>query len=216
MAPIDPLSGMPPEYEDEVRFRAKRELRKRMRALRTAHPPRVVAQRSAAITAAVLAMPAWTAARTVALFMAMPDEVQTSALVAAARASGKRVALPVVVSEQPVLAFRAPSDGGIERPLVMSAYGIDEPGEDAPLVDLATIDFVLIPALAADPRGHRLGYGRGYYDHTLPLATAATRAVVAFDFQLIAEVPIRAADVAAHWIVTDRRVMRAEGAAADG
>lgn len=196
-------------YEDQVRLRAKRELRKRMRALRATLPPNAVAERSAALVARVLAHEAWAPARAIALFHSMPDEVQTGALIEAARKKGKRVALPVVTEEQ-ALTFRAPYEVPGEPPLSLSAFGILEPTEAAPLVDPATLDLVVVPALAFDPRGHRIGYGRGYYDRTLPLASSATHVGVAFDFQLIAEVPERAGDVPVHWIITDRRVLRAE------
>jgi 5-formyltetrahydrofolate cyclo-ligase len=205
---MDPRDSNQQGLEDQIRVRAKREVRKRMRGVRAALPASAIAERSAQIESRVLALPDWQAAGTVALFSSLPDEVQTAGLVAAARAAGKRVALPVVTDE-PVLEFHAPYDGGIARALVTSPYGIAEPGKDAPWVDPATIDLVLVPALAADPRGHRIGYGGGYYDHTLPRCTRAVRVAVLFDFQLIAEVPERTGDVPAQWIITDRRVLRA-------
>ena len=70
---------------------------------------------------------------------------------------------------------------------------------------------IVVPALAVDPRGHRIGYGAGYYDRTLPrFAPPAVRRAVAFDFQLVAEVPSTEGDVAVDWIVTDARALRAE------
>jgi 5-formyltetrahydrofolate cyclo-ligase len=195
--------------EDALRFRAKRELRKRMRSLRAALPPSAIAERSKRIVENLLALETWDPAGTVALFMSLPDEVQLDALIARAREQGKRVVLPVV-TDAPALTFRAPFEHGASHSFVTSAYGIREPGEDAPVVAPDAIDLMIVPALAIDPRGHRIGYGAGYYDHTLALATAAQIIGVAFDFQLIAEVPERPADVRVHWIVTDRRVLRAE------
>lgn len=206
------LPEIPEELRDQLAFRAKRELRKRIRGVRSAMPPSAIEERSTALCERVLAMPEWARAQTVALFSSMPDEVQCRALIERARSEGKRAALPVVVpvaDEVPGLVFRAPWDGGIERPLVTSAYGIDEPSEDAPAVPYESIDLVIVPALAIDERGHRIGYGKGYYDRTLPRCTRAARVVVGFDFQLIAEVPTRAGDVASEWIVTDKRVLRA-------
>lgn len=201
-------------HENQIRLQAKRELRKRMRALRAALPSVAIAERSARIERAVTAMPAWQSARTVALFSSLPDEVQTAGLLAAARAAGKRVALPAV-TDAPVLTFRTYFDNGREFPLVIGKYGIAEPADHAPHVDLASIDLVLVPALAVDLRGHRIGYGGGYYDRTLPGAPQASRVAVVFDFQLIAEVPDLTGDVPVHWIVTDRRVLQAEQTAND-
>ena len=71
-----------------------------------------------------------------------------------------------------------------------------------------------MPALGVAPSGHRIGYGAGYYDRTLPLhAPPAVTLAVAYDFQLLAEVPVTEGDVPVDFIVTDRRVLRAE---ADG
>jgi 5-formyltetrahydrofolate cyclo-ligase len=198
------------QYEDELRFRAKRELRKRMRSVRAAIPPAAIAQRSRSIIDRLVTLDAWGSSKTVALFMSMPDEVQLEELIRIAREEHKRVALPVVVDGAKALTFRAPFDGAIAHALVTSPFGIQEPAEDAPVVAYDEIDLAIVPALAIDPRGHRIGYGAGYYDHTLTLMTRALRVAVAFDFQLIAEVPIRADDVPVTWIVTDARVMRAE------
>jgi 5-formyltetrahydrofolate cyclo-ligase len=197
-------------YEDELRFRAKRELRKRMRSVRGALPASAIEQRSRSIIDRLVTLDEWGTAKTVALFMSLPDEVQLGELIRIAREEHKRVALPVVVDGQPTLTFRAPFDGAIDHALVTSPFGIQEPAEDAPVVAPNEIDLAIVPALAIDPRGHRIGYGAGYYDHTLTLMTRAVRVAVAFDFQLIAEVPIRAGDVPVTWIVTDSRVMRAE------
>ncbi|HEY5239824.1 MAG TPA: 5-formyltetrahydrofolate cyclo-ligase, partial [Polyangiaceae bacterium] len=61
------------------------------------------------------------------------------------------------------------------------------------------------------PRGHRIGYGAGYYDRALPrFAPPAVSVTVLFDFQLVAEVPTTDGDVTVDWIVTDTRVMKAE------
>ena len=64
-----------------------------------------------------------------------------------------------------------------------------------------------MPAIALDPTGHRIGYGAGFYDRTIPASPPATTIGVAFDFQLVAEVPFTERDVALAFIVTDERVI---------
>jgi len=66
---------------------------------------------------------------------------------------------------------------------------------------------VIVPALALDPAGQRIGYGAGYYDRALAMA-AVVKVGVIFDFQLVSEVPAMDGDVAVDWVVTDRRVLR--------
>ncbi len=203
------MSEQGKEFDDAVRARVKRELRGRMRQLRRALPTSAIAARSRAIIDRVVLLDAWSKAHTIGLFMSLPDEVQLGELIRIAREQGRRVALPVVTGAR-ALTFRAPFDGGVDRGLFTSSFGIAEPGEDSPEVALEDLDLVVVPALAIDPRGHRLGYGAGYYDSTLPRATKAERVGVAFEFQLIMEVPVNATDAPVDWIVTDTRSQHAE------
>ena len=82
------------------------------------------------------------------------------------------------------------------------------PRADAKRLDAASADVVLVPAVALDERGYRIGHGKGYYDALLPELPNARRIGMIFDFQLIAEVPITPGDVPVHVIVTDRRTIR--------
>jgi len=202
-------------YSDDalrlLRPRAKALLRKRMRQLRGSLPAEARARRSAAVSARVIALPCWQSARSVALFASMPDEYDTRALLDDAVARGLDVAMPVV-AEGRVLTFRWLVRGGERFPTAMSAFGIDEPTEEAPSVDLATLDVVIVPALAMDPRGHRLGFGRALYDNTLVLMSKATRVATVFAFQMIAEVPDEAHDQRVHFIVTDEETHRVDDA----
>ena len=85
-------------------------------------------------------------------------------------------------------------------------YGFAEPPPDAP--HAAELDVVIVPAIAVDPTGHRIGYGAGYYDRTLPkYAPPAVTIAVAYDWQLVAEVPATEHDVKVAWVVTDTRTI---------
>lgn len=194
-----------------LRPRAKVLLRKRMRQLRGTVPTEARARRSAAISARVLTLPCWKDAATVALYAAMPDEFDPHGLLDDAVARGLDVALPVV-GEDRVLTFRWLVFQGRRFPTAKSAFGIDEPTAEAPAVDLATLDVVIVPALAMDPRGHRLGFGRGLYDSTLVLMPRAVRVATVFAFQMIAEVPDEAHDQRVHFVVTDEETYRVEDA----
>jgi len=69
-----------------------------------------------------------------------------------------------------------------------------------------------VPALAVASSGHRLGYGSGFYDATLPdFCPPALSIVVAYDFQLLAELPVSAHDIACDIVVTDARLLRVVG-----
>lgn len=189
--------------EDDLRRKVKAELRTRMRAVRKALGPEARAARSAKIAERVLARPEWESARTVMLFVSMPLEVDTTPLERAARAAGKRVAAPRM--NETGLEVRA-WDEGMSVALT-GRMQVPEPPESAPLVDEASIDLVIVPALALDERGARIGYGAGLYDGMLPRLRHARRVGVCFDFQLIAEVPETHGDERVHLVVSDLRTI---------
>jgi len=121
-----------------------------------------------------------------------------------ARELGKTVVVPRVDDARRQLVMHAYEAGDALAP---SAFGVLEPLETALRVEPSAIDLVLVPALAVDERGHRIGYGQGFYDRFLPTATGATSVCVAFDFQLVAEVPVLPSDRDVDLVVTDKRVI---------
>jgi 5-formyltetrahydrofolate cyclo-ligase len=70
------------------------------------------------------------------------------------------------------------------------------------------IDLIIVPALALDASGYRLGYGRAHYDRLLPTLTQAFRVGAVYDFQLVPELPKELHDVPMHCVVSDSRVLR--------
>lgn len=201
----DEHAGPPPGY---IERRAKAELRKRLRGLRNTTPASACDLRSERIVQALLGLDALKPATRVALFwpIVARHEVDLRPLGEALRARGARVAYPTIDPESNVMTFRfvdAVAD------LEVQGYGFAEPSAHAE--EATVLDAVLVPALAIDSRGHRLGYGAGYYDRTLPrFCPPAVSIVVAFDFQLLVEIPWTEGDVACDWIVTDTRVLAAE------
>ena len=88
-------------------------------------------------------------------------------------------------------------------------FGFREPSLGDPRRRRTSSTSSWCPALAVDPRGHRIGYGAGYYDRALPrYAPPAITIAVAFDFQLVAEAPNSTFDIPVAWVVTDTRAMR--------
>lgn len=196
--------GFDDATELHLRHRAKEELRKRMRAVRRAIPREARAARSARIVERVTRLDAWASARVIASYAAMRGEVDLGELLEQAHASGRTVALPRVDwSEESMRMHRAEAGAELEE----SGMGFDQPSAACPLVDDAEVDLVLMPALAADERGYRIGWGRGFYDRLLPLMGRATRVAVIFDFQLIAEVPNTPGDELVDYLVTDERTL---------
>jgi 5-formyltetrahydrofolate cyclo-ligase len=193
----------------DLKFRAKKQLRTRMRGLRGAHPEAVLAQASERIVESVRALPRFQQARSVGLFWPMADrrEVDVRPLAESVLAAGKRLYFP----------FLSPKEGGFSTgyrqvtsvsELAERGQRFCEPPPEAPAAARGDIDLLIVPALAAAADGHRLGYGSGFYDATLPdFCPPASAVVVVFHFQLLGELPVTDNDVASNVVVTDRRVL---------
>ncbi|KYF59178.1 5-formyltetrahydrofolate cyclo-ligase, partial [Sorangium cellulosum] len=162
------------------------------------------------IVRALAELPAVVAARRVALFYPIEDrnEVDLRELDPLLRARGAQVAYPAIDPESRAMTFRFVAD-----PEAMQERGLGFREPDPADEEAAALDVIVVPALQIDARGHRIGYGAGYYDSTLPRFCPPAHAVgVAFDFQLIAEVPATDGDVPLGTLVTDARVLDAEPA----
>ena len=84
-----------------------------------------------------------------------------------------------------------------------------QPPSEAPRLDALAIDAVLVPGVAFDRAGHRLGYGGGYYDRLLPsLRRDCLRVGLAYDEQVVDELPAEEHDVRLHAVVTPTRLLR--------
>ena len=183
---------------------AKRGLRARILRERDATPAEDRATASASIAALLLAREDFASSKTVLLTLPFGSEWDTRALLRAALAGAKTVALPRVNLTTRMLDICAISR--IEHDPVPGYRGIPEPGAHCELLGAASIDWVLVPGVAFDRAGHRIGYGGGYYDRLLPLLRAdAHRVAGAFELQLVDNVPAASHDVAVDAVVTEAR-----------
>ena len=132
-------------------------------------------------------------------FAAIRDEINPADLMVWLHAEGMRLALPVMVGKGQALVMRswAPDDA-----MEAAAWGIAEPMADKPEVEP---DVVLVPLLAFDANGYRLGYGGGFYDRTLAKLRAKKRVTavgVAYDEQKVDAVPVESYDQRLDWVLT--------------
>jgi 5-formyltetrahydrofolate cyclo-ligase len=197
--PTNTLSG-PALHE------AKRALRMQMMAAREAIDPLLRASASRRIAQAVGELPSFRAAHCVLLTLPYRSEWDTRALVNAALAAGKQVVLPRVNDATRMLDMHLIDD--IERDTAPGFRGIPEPSARLPQVARDAIDWVLVPGVAFDVRGRRLGYGGGFYDRLLSLLAHDTARVAgAYDMQVIARVPAAPHDLSVQQIVTEQRTL---------
>jgi 5-formyltetrahydrofolate cyclo-ligase len=195
----------------ELAEAAKHELRKRMRALRTAHPAEALLRRSQKLVARASALPAFQSATSVALFFPLLErkEVDLRGLDAEARRLGKRVYYPFLEPRGDALVSGLRLTTSLDD-LAQRGQSFHEPPPEAALAARGDVDLIFVPALAVAPSGHRLGYGAGFYDSLLPdLRPPARALVVAYDFQLLVELPTLPHDVACDAVVTDARSLNA-------
>jgi 5-formyltetrahydrofolate cyclo-ligase len=144
----------------------------------------------------------------VAGYMPMRSEIDPRLLMDRLAAAGSVLCLPDVVAEGTPLAFRrwVPDD-----PLDTGRYGISVPSPDA---DEMVPDLVLVPMLAFDRQGHRLGYGGGYYDRTIARLREVGDVLavgLAFSGQVRDELPVEPHDMHLDWIITESAALPVSG-----
>lgn len=185
---------------------AKRALRARMKAARDALPAEARALASARVVERLLGWEVWARARGIAFYHPLPAEIDLRPAWERAWTEGRRVYLPRVDGPRG-LAFCPVTPGTV---LVRSRFGVQEPPGDTPRAGVGDIDLFLVPGLAFDGAGGRLGFGAGWYDRGLAeLGRGATRVGVGFDLQYVPPMLQEPWDVPMHWILTDSRLVRA-------
>ena len=181
-------------------MQTKEEIRRDMLALRRRMPSAVLAERSGLICGRVMRMELFKRAEGILTYVPLPGEVSTLPLIRGTWQAGKTVAVPRVTEEGLVFSAIRSLDE-----LEEGAFHVMEPRESAP-ADFAGFP-VILPGLAFDGRGNRIGYGRGYYDRYLAARPGHPLVALSFDFAVLQEVPSTSEDVRADLIVTESGVL---------
>jgi 5-formyltetrahydrofolate cyclo-ligase len=189
---------------------AKQAMRVRVAAARDALGAGWRDEASRALCASIAALPSFVAARTLLLTAPFRSEWNAEPLIDLALAQDKIVALPRVVEPARMLELCRVVDAA--RDIVVGWRGVPEPSSSCGCVEVADVDWVLVPGVAFDLDGGRLGYGGGYYDRLLPLLPSrAPRVAGAFSVQIVDEVPRAPHDITMDVVVTERGVLRDAG-----
>lgn len=176
----------------------KTTLRQKLRRMREALSPEQVAMASQGVHQQLAAWPPLTQARTVLAYLPFRNEIDLRPLFdqlahiswILPRVEGKRLFLHPYVPGR----------------LTLHRYGMWEPAADLPVVAPEKIDLVLVPGIAFDRRGYRLGFGGGYYDRFLPTCPAL-RAGIAYEFSLLDELPVQEHDQRVQWVITPGEIV---------
>lgn len=183
----------------------KQALRQHYRQVRQALGAETRLEASRVICARIEDWPVFQDAETVLTYMPMKSEVDLLPLLE--RFPRKQWVLPrILPGEARQMAFHRYDP----QRLIRHAFGMAEPSPDLARIPPETIQLVLVPGLAYDPSGWRLGYGGGYYDRFLS-GFGGIRIGVVFEALLVKELPHAAHDIAMQWLVTEKRLIAAAG-----
>lgn len=182
---------------------AKKTMRKAAVAARMALTPAYREEASRKMLASLYALPQYQMAETVFVYASMPEEVQLYDLMEQAIAAGRTVCLPLITGKGLMEAVKLSS----MEDLVPGRFGIlTVDVAKQCVVPAGSIDFMVVPGVAFDQEGRRLGLGAGYYDRFMEQkASAAFRCALAFDCQLMAKVPTEPHDARVQYIITEKK-----------
>lgn len=167
----------------------KKALRREIRAKKQAMSPEEIEKASARLKALFISTPQYQQAKTIYGYLPYNQEVRTLPILYQAIADGKKVAVPKVYGEEMRFIFMdnlaevAPGFGGIPEPI-----------RDTPVADDETA-LVLMPGLAFDKAGHRIGYGGGFYDRFLQNEPNHPTVALCYEFQMFPQLETEEFDV---------------------
>ncbi len=173
----------------------KRELRSKIRAMKRAMPEEEILRRSAALGEAFANLDLYKNAKTIYGYLPYNQEVRTVPMLERAIRDGKKVAVPKIFGEEMKFIYID------DLTQVDKGYaGIPEPIADGPVADDRTA-LVLMPGLAFDPQGNRMGYGGGFYDKFLASEPDHPTLALCYEFQMLPHLDTEAHDIPVDFVI---------------
>ncbi|MDY7010539.1 MAG: 5-formyltetrahydrofolate cyclo-ligase [Planctomycetota bacterium] len=187
----------------------KQSLRRTIREKLSVMAPAVAHARSMAACKRLMDTPEFARSSVVMIYLPIPGEVDISPVALRGWQEQKIICAPKLSwDHRHMLPIEIRS---LQAGLVSTVNGLREPADGKPIA-IGTLDLVLVPALVFDRNGNRLGRGAGFYDRFL--ATAEFQGIsvgIAFEEQIVDEVPVHGHDVPVNILVTDEKIMRFTG-----
>lgn len=184
----------------------KKELRTKMRAVLAGIPPDTLQEQSRRAAERLFALPLYKRAEVLMVYLSLPQEADTTPIVLQAWKDRKRVLAPQISWESKQMT--PVSIKNLDTDVADTPYGIRAPVRGTPF-PIELIDLVIVPGLAFDPEGNRLGRGRGFYDRFLSKLEFRGRiCAFAHEQQFVESIPCRPHDVRVQVLITDRKVRR--------
>lgn len=183
------------------KYGRKKVIRKQVFAARKAHTDQQIDDWSRKIAETVTALPEYSNSRRILAYADYNHEVMTKYIIEAAWNDGKEVAVPKVVGQDMVF-YKLTDFAQLEK----GYFGIPEPARGE-IVQWEEA-LMIMPGVAFDRQNHRVGYGGGFYDRFLEKHPYITRVAVAFEFQMMSEVPVEPTDISPEIIVTEKEIYK--------
>jgi 5-formyltetrahydrofolate cyclo-ligase len=164
-------------------------------------------EKNLAIAQRLFGMDEFKKSKTIFCFLSTSFEVQTERIIRESLRLGKQVLVPLLDPGENLKASRIPS---MDIDFVLGEYGVRQPAPKfRDIVPFSNIDFVVVPGLAFDSFGNRIGYGGGFYDKFFKKITGnVSRVAVGYDFQLFNLVPHSDLDEPVHFLITETTALR--------
>lgn len=175
----------------------KKALRREIGAKKSALSASEIECRSAILADKLFETPQYRDCDALYAYLSFNQEVRTNPIIERAWADGKRVAVPKVIGRDMVFIWLTSYDQ-----LGPGYYGITEPLENGPVADDRRA-LVLMPGLAFDPEGHRVGYGGGFYDRFLEAEPEHPLVALCYDFQMFPRLEVESHDIPVDVVITD-------------
>ena len=188
---------------DTDKNRLKTELRSYLRARLDKISPAVRAVESIELCERLNAQ--ISSAHTILFFAPLPDELDVWPVLELSLALGTNCALPFFDAEKET--YGAKLLKALAEDVVIGKFGVREPAATCETIPLDQFDLILVPGVAFDLHGHRLGRGKGFYDRILS-AASGIKCGVAYDFQVLESIPTEAHDAKMDFIFTPTRGVR--------
>ncbi len=179
----------------------KAALRKKLLSKRISQSAKTKLKKDKKITSLILRDPLYQKSRNILFYMPIKGEPDTGALIKNALKSKKSVYLPKVDKSKKWLHIHKINS---LNELCRGAYKIMEPHHAAPKINPKKIDLAFVPGIAFDKKGSRIGFGRGYYDRLLK-RVKCKKIALAYEFQMVKNIPVEPHDVFVDGIITEKR-----------
>ncbi len=184
-------------------FQDKKKLRQQILKKRKALSPEWLNENSGLIHSNLKSLAALKKTKIIHTYVDWQNEVKTQSLISELLETGKRIVVPMVdKSTQQLQHFEIKSLSELKP----GAFGIMEPKKNLKTsVGIEALEVIIVPGVAFDLSGHRLGYGGGYYDAFLK-QTLALKIAIGFEFQIVEKIPTRAEDEKIDILVTEKQI----------